>query len=151
MKIWRSSKQILAECVHTYKCRPCLDCAVINYGDLDANYGFERVCDLKLCNPKLPLRKTVPWQKDLIRICKMCICCDAAVYLQMFKEGLGRLMFERKLYFWLILGCGTYHVPRERGGIHMRYTLGERNLSIVRYLDPELHSNLYLKSGLQKF
>ena len=55
----------------------------------------------------------------------------------MFKEGLGRLMFERKLYFWLILGCGTYHVPRERGGIHMRYTLGERNLSIVIYLDPE--------------
>ena len=56
----------------------------------------------------------------------------------MFKEGLGRLMFERKLYFWLILGAGTYHVPqRGEGGIHIRYTLGKRNLSIVIYLDPE--------------
>lgn len=54
----------------------------------------------------------------------------------MFKEGLGRWMFERKLYFWLILGAGTYHVP-QRGGIHIRYTLRERNLSIVIYLDPE--------------
>ena len=57
----------------------------------------------------------------------------------MFKEGLGRLMFERKLYFWLILGAGTYHVPRRRGGGDpcIRYTLRERNLSIVIYLDPE--------------
>ena len=38
------------------------------------------------------------------------------VYLWMFKEGFGRLMFERKLYFWLILGAGTYHVPQREGG-----------------------------------
>ena len=55
----------------------------------------------------------------------------------MFKEGFGRLMFERKLYFWLILGGGTYHVP-QRGDPYIRYTLvSERNLSIVIYLDPE--------------
>ena len=71
------------------------------------------------------------------------------VYLWMFKEGFGRLMFERKLYFWLILGGGTYHVP-QRGDPYIRYTLvGERNLSIVIYLDPErAYSNLYLKSSL---
>ena len=46
-------------------------------------------------------------------------------------------MFERKLYFWLILGAGTYHVPQRGGGIHIRYTHRERNLSIVIYLDPE--------------
>ena len=35
------------------------------------------------------------------------------------------------------------------GGIHIRYTLRERNLSIVIYLDPErAYSNLYLKSSL---
>ena len=40
------------------------------------------------------------------------------VYLWMFKEGFGRLMFERKLYFWLILGGGTYHVPQRGGSIY---------------------------------
>ena len=40
----------------------------------------------------------------------------------MFKERFGRLMFERKLYFWLILGGGTYHVP-QRGDPYIRYTL----------------------------
>ena len=44
------------------------------------------------------------------------------VYLWMFKEGFGRLMFERKLYFWLILGGGTYHVPQRGGSIHTLYT-----------------------------
>ena len=52
----------------------------------------------------------------------MCICCIKSFSLWMFKEGFGRLMFERKLYFWLILGGGTYHVPQRGGSIHTLYT-----------------------------
>ena len=41
------------------------------------------------------------------------------------------------MVFLVNFGRGTYHVPQRGGGIHIRYTHRERNLSIVIYLDPE--------------
>ena len=64
------------------------------------------------------------------------------------QRGLGKIDVWKEIVFLVNFGRWDLSCSSE-GGIHIRYTLRERNLSIVIYLDPErAYSNLYLKSGL---
>ena len=53
------------------------------------------------------------------------------------QRGLGKIDVWKEIVFLVNFGRWDLSCSSEGGGIHIRYTLGERNLSIVIYLDPE--------------
>ena len=53
------------------------------------------------------------------------------------QRGLVKIDVWKEIVFLVNFGRWDLSCSSEGGGIHIRYTLGERNLSIVIYLDPE--------------